>query len=507
MSIVLKLSTKYFVEASKFKGNDEFCFIVNGKDVRCHKFAAALLSPKVAQMLIDDPTLDYFIINADITKVTKKLNNSDQNQACYDQIILTFLQKLVQGEQIEITESNVQEMVQELEDVSQSTDPNYANCKIYYYLLLIESLGNEELKQQFYSSLFLYLNQDTNSQQSQKASPREIIEKKIKKINSIEKIVSIHNLIQNSNNDENIPILIKDYLGQEYISLIKEIATNFNEIEESLFFTLNSSIFEDVLQSSDLTIKDEDSLLNLLLNRRRYILENGLSNDDFFLHCIEYENLSEEGIQNFLNEVGFDSINEIIWERIKKRLILPVENKEKGNHKYSLSKGYFFNGSNNFGGIISHLTQVTNGNVFQNKTIDITCSKLCCGDIKSLVDFNSAGGWVHVYASPSPRWIQYDFKSREIQINAYQLKSSGRGSDDYLKSWRMEISDDGSKWDKIDEQNNVTELNGQDLTKLFNVQMTKPFRFIRIATETPAFSGNNYFSIGKLEFYGKIIGE
>lgn len=99
-----------------------------------------------------------------------------------------------------------------------------------------------------------------------------------------------------------------------------------------------------------------------------------------------------------------------------------------------------------------------------------------------------------------------DFKSRKIQINSYLIKSRD-SINRYLKSWKVEISDDGSKWEKIDEKNNNSQLNECNKTQIFNVEMTKPFRFIRIITDKENHYNNNGFSLANLELYGNIIAQ
>lgn len=99
--------------------------------------------------------------------------------------------------------------------------------------------------------------------------------------------------------------------------------------------------------------------------------------------------------------------------------------------------------------------------------------------------------------------FQYDFKDRRIQINSYTIKSANRG--DRIKSWKIEISDDGNSWRKIDERNDVTELNAENKTKFIFIQMSQPFRFLRLITDQCSFRNCTDVAIGKLEFFGNIL--
>lgn len=336
---------------------------------------------------------------------------------------------------------------------------------------------------------------------------KQEIEDKIKKFNSIEKVFNIISTL----NIEYLVKIFKDYLNQNYSNFVDESAKHFSEIDESLFFIMNPFIFEEILLSKELVISDEDSLLKFLLKRRSYILQNQLNEnqegrneeDLFFFHYIHFECLSEEGIKLFLNEIDIDEINHLTWESLKKRLIMPTQSESRRNNKFYKCKEFFY--EKDFNGIFKHLTDVSNGNILLNKTIEITCSKLCCGNLEKLVDFNCTDGYAHIYDENKQRWIQFDFKERKVQINSYLIQSSCRSSEDRLKSWKIEISNDGTNWEKIDEQNNVTELNGVNITKLFKVKMTNQFRFIRLFTDKECFSNSkSCFSIGKIEFYGTI---
>ena len=92
-------------------------------------------------------------------------------------------------------------------------------------------------------------------------------------------------------------------------------------------------------------------------------------------------------------------------------------------------------------------------------------------------------------------------------MNSYMIKSRhGGGGSAYLKSWHIEISDDGNNWTQIDKRTNVSELNGHDNVHVFNISMTKPFRFIKLTADQNWFDSSHHgFGVANIEFYGKII--
>ncbi|KAK8860588.1 hypothetical protein M9Y10_012253 [Tritrichomonas musculus] len=461
-------------------------------------------------LLLSDPTTNEFHIQIEFQDKRSK----------YEQNIIQFFTLLLKGKRIEINEETINEMKEELKKISESNkELEYYNTLIYSYLSLITEIDNEELKRQFYKLLFSTPRKNLAQEHD---ITKEEIEEKLKIFEHIEKVFLLIEKISKQNrknifSQEEIKNFIEEYLEEEYPTFIRQISSKFNEIDEKIILNMNSILLNDILNSNQLKIKDEDTLLKQLLNRRSYIIQNQqqeqenedeitvFDDDDFFLEKVQFEYLSESGIRQFIDEVSIHQIGDELWKSICKRLVLPVNVKTKNERalqqKESISLLYDEN--NKFNGILKHLTDVSNGNIQTNKTIEIRSSKLCCGKFESIVDFGNQGGFAHIDGSPTPRWLQIDFRERRVQINSYLIKSSPEHNN-YLKSWRVEISD-GNHWEKIDEQDNATELNGKNQMKLFKVQMTKPFRLIRIITEKPNFSCDDGFSLGKLEFYGNII--
>lgn len=257
---------------------------------------------------------------------------------------------------------------------------------------------------------------------------------------------------------------------------------------------------EDILSANELKIKSEDSLLQFLLHRKQFNQLNiQRKYDKFFFEYVQYEFVSENVIKNFISELEIDQIDAYLWNSLKKRLCLPVK-QDQMNQRANQSFESI--------GIFQYLTKVTNGNIIENSTIEVKNPYLCCGDVKTLFNFNDQKCWTHIDPDQSQKsWIQFDFKTRRIQINSYMIKSRhGGGGSCYLKSWHIEISEDGNNWSLIDSRNNVTELNGSNKSNVFNISITKPFRFIKLISDENWFNIQNHsFSIANIEIYGRII--
>lgn len=501
MSLSIQLSIKNFSEASETNGNDEFFFSVGNQKVFCHKFVAAFLSHSISQTLISDPTTNSFDVN-----IQTPLNENSQNIEQIKSTIINILQTLIKGHSIEITNEDIQKFKEDLSNISQSAkNINISSQKIFSLLLLNRNLKNDEIKQQLYSRLFSIIS--TNSE----AIEKEEIENQIKALHQIENFLNFFNENLNSNNEESMIYYIENYLHQQYTKFIDDVASHFFELDESTIINLNDFILNAILSSSKLKVESEDSLLNVLLKRRSFILEKEKKreNGTFFIEFIQFEFLSEKAIESFLNEIPFDEINSEIWERIKKRLVLPVQIKtknERANKNTNVTLSY--DEKNPLNGIFHHLTKITNGNIQKNNTVEITCSAICCGKLEEIVEYGNSKGWIHVNGNPCPRWLKIDFKSRKIKVNSYVIKiyEANQANGKFIRSWKLEISDDGNKWEMIDKRDDVSELNGYDKMKVFNISTEhQPFRFIRIITDKDNWCNNDGFELGRLELFGDII--
>ncbi|KAK8840531.1 hypothetical protein M9Y10_030739 [Tritrichomonas musculus] len=500
MRLSISLSTRNFSQASKISGFDEFLFFIDNEEIHCHKFLAAFLSNTVSKILLSDPTENSIQI-----QIPEQIFVSSQQKMQCEQNIIINLKKLLQGETIEINDEEITTMNQQLNNISNSSDQQkYNGSNIISLIILAEALDNEELKQQIYSHILL-----TNNSNSQQANSKETIEQKLLKLSKIESFLNLLKKFHlSSNYDQDIMAHIRKYLNEDYTQFIKEVASHFYEIDEKMFVNMKSLILNDILTADELKIESEDSLLQILLHRRQFIQSHFTKeNEEFFFEKVRYEFLNERTIENFLNELEFIDLDPYLWTSIKKRLVLPVKNEMKNERATSQVaanyKEFVYNGQNQFDGICKYLTDTSNGNIISNNTIEVKNPRICCGDVKTLFDYNNRKCWTHVDSNPA--WILFDFKERKVQLNSYAIRTRHVGGHSFLRSWRIEISDDGSNCTLVDERKNIEELNGQDKSHVFNISMTNQFRFIRLTSDLNLRCSNHPdFSIANIEFYGKL---
>lgn len=104
-------------------------------------------------------------------------------------------------------------------------------------------------------------------------------------------------------------------------------------------------------------------------------------------------------------------------------------------------------------------------------------------------------------------WDIFDFKENFIEISSYSIKSSRFGKDcTHIKSWSIDISNDGKNWETIDEHLDSSELNGPNITKTFKVLPKKFARFARLMNRSDCYGKDKGYvpEISHIEFYGRI---
>jgi hypothetical protein len=135
------------------------------------------------------------------------------------------------------------------------------------------------------------------------------------------------------------------------------------------------------------------------------------------------------------------------------------------------------------------------------------------GDLTQITDM--AGGLEFTSACRGPNediaharntWICYAFKERMITPTHYAIRSSDGCPVWYnLKSWLVETSADGERWQEVDHKEDSEELNGRWFTRTFAVAQAGPCRFIRLVNIGRNHRGNDLLWISAWEIFGTLI--
>ena len=101
-------------------------------------------------------------------------------------------------------------------------------------------------------------------------------------------------------------------------------------------------------------------------------------------------------------------------------------------------------------------------------------------------------------------WVQFDFKSRRVCLSHYSLKSDGYGGF-HLLSWAIEVSDDGSTWEAVDERN-TQDLNGNYVVRTYacSKRSDRFVRFVRLRQTGKDSYGEHFLMLSAIEFFGKL---
>ena len=283
------------------------------------------------------------------------------------------------------------------------------------------------------------------------------------------------------------------------------VAKHFYQIKKPVLDELDLETSQLLLSSPSLRIQDEDSLYDFVRSRS----ENDLSFTSLFeFICFEY--LSTDRAENFASFVYDGHIGQMspgIWRCVAKRFI-----HETGNiHNPRCFKTEFlYNESRPLDGIIAHLTRKCGGNVHEHGVVNVETNSWftrpgneTTWHPKHTVDL----GTNSFYCSENVHsWVSYDFGERGIIPRSYSLRSRVDGYHQ-LKSWVIEVSNDGASWTEIDKHVDSNALKAGGVTQNFNIPNVpnSRIRFFRIRQIGPSSSNDNHTSFSALEIFGTLF--
>jgi hypothetical protein len=283
---------------------------------------------------------------------------------------------------------------------------------------------------------------------------------------------------------------------------VEFIASRLDEIES--LDRLPPSLLEIVLESVSLRIETEDWLLELICG-----LGNGY---EFLIRYVRCEFLSSAGIDRFIEAVEVERIDALLWTSVCHRLtntcsssLDPQRFKSEGLAPGSpdFEGNRFPHGSSDSEGILHHLTEKYGENNHWHGWVAVTASGTDSACVEAITSFGHPSYWFSTNAPHS--WVMFDFKDLSLCVDGYSLNS---GSYNYsLRTWEMEVSNDGSTWVTIDRRS-TKELRGTNVTRYFacNEETTEFYRYVRIRQTGVNQAGTHNLEIGHIEFFGQVRG-
>lgn len=118
--------------------------------------------------------------------------------------------------------------------------------------------------------------------------------------------------------------------------------------------------------------------------------------------------------------------------------------------------------------------------------------------------------WTQWWSTPSEQgsWIEFDFKTFKLLPTRYTLKTIVADVKlPYMKSWRIDGSDDEIHWDVLDEQRNSNTGNESKAFHTWEIVSSRSYRYIRLTQTDKNGSDNHCLFIHGIEFFGTLTGE
>ena len=372
----------------------------------------------------------------------------------------------------------------------------HENMNISYYKLNIDYEGDfntiidygemktikpDESEQLYFRYIMKLLGNNSEAIKFSKGFPEEI---------------SYENVIQRIQNKKEFDISF-----DEEITFISRNFHFFHTKSPELISLLDIDLIERIISNNELKLQDEKELFDIIL--KLYMISKEYS---ILFSYVNFLYLPTQSIQEFNENFDISDMNKSIWEKIYCRLeqdiptdaIKAYHNSHQGliNKRY-INNIYF---AKKYEHIIEHLSEQCHGNVHTQNVVSITSSSIYQDwGVENVVEQDDNKNFGTLDKANS--WIQFDFKERKVLLDHYTLKTVS-GNYEHLKSWILEVSDDGENYTEIDRQENCDLLNEGLKTATFNVSCSTPQRFVRLKQNGQNWGGNNYLNINQIDFSG-----
>jgi hypothetical protein len=281
---------------------------------------------------------------------------------------------------------------------------------------------------------------------------------------------------------------------------IKFIASNFYKFDSlhlETFKKFKVEILERILNSANLCLKNEDSLVEFI---------SSLSEEFSTLYdYVEVRFLSPEGIDLFLSSVSLENINICCWESICDRLRCKILNRYLEGKRFIKSEIISFSNieGSEWNGILDYFTKECGGNVHKKRIVNITSSGDGSNKCWQVANYGWNDSW---YSSDAPNsWICFDFKENYVSLQHYTLKSH-EGYLDFFIEWVIEGSNDGNTWKVLDNRN-TRDLCGTSRVKTYECSTSKSnefFRFIRMRQTGKNSNNEDHLFLTNIELFGLL---
>ena len=436
------------------KYEQDFIFIVNGKEFNTNRLFADILSPIIREAHYYDSTFNNYTIKQEDLSIYE-LNEKPLDTYFEDFLKLGIFTKY-------------------------TLDPTRQK----YFAAYFYALGN--IKEYFRLNTKFFDDVTTE--------------------NVIEKIQSISALLSKFGQDDSSS-------SEIYRNLIQFASNHFEDINKDKMKKLSIDNLELIIKNENLQLINEDSLMEFIIS----LYDDNHKNAKLFENVL-FCNLSVKMIEKFITTFNIEFLDWSTWNSISKRLLVVSEINETNTTRYKRnpikSTEFKIDPNNNFNGILKYLSDKTNGNILENGTVGITTNSVeDSRPLKNLVDFKST----NYYRSSEDTLaiITFDFRGRSVQLTNYSIQTGTWDENQgHLKDWVIEGSFNGNNYYEIDVRSNNSSLRGKQKSATFEVKNKNNhfYQFIRLRQTGPASWNSqwnskgyqNRFEITNIDFYGYL---
>lgn len=287
------------------------------------------------------------------------------------------------------------------------------------------------------------------------------------------------------------------------------ISSHFYEIDQKDISSFDILTLDNILSSKDLVITSEHDLFEFIIR----LLSEHEEEDEYrlLLRHLHIEYLSVEDMSLFIKLIDENNIGSFlpcIYRRLLCKLAkfdIPEEEKRR------IPKIKVVNEGDKFDGIFSYLFKENDGNPVTKGVVGIEeTTNFTQSRVSYLVDPEKRNqtNWYCVTNDIDRGEFIIDFKDKRIQLEGYSLKahSSSFVNGHFMKSWKIEGSNDKNEWTTVDEQKSDS-LRANLAEGFWQCKRSPPFRFFKIRmTER---NTSNYYRMGlhAIEFFGFICND
>ncbi|EAY13281.1 hypothetical protein TVAG_464150 [Trichomonas vaginalis G3] len=137
--------------------------------------------------------------------------------------------------------------------------------------------------------------------------------------------------------------------------------------------------------------------------------------------------------------------------------------------------------------------------------------------INRVVDYDHLDTWWDNYDSNKGKclkenaWIKFEFVGYALELQHYTLASTAiKPRQHQPKSWIIEASDDGVKWEVVETVNNCEEMNQKGAIMTFKLaRPSRPYQIFKFTLKAnharPDGPNAHELSLGAIEFYGRLF--